>query len=74
MTMNEQNNIALPIASRDLAELTGKSVSYSRLYKAVLDGTVPAERVGSRWFLRRADLPVVAGILGLTIRTDRVAA
>ncbi|MDO9714225.1 hypothetical protein [Paracraurococcus lichenis] len=40
-------------------------VPYQRLYQAVLADKVPAVRVGSRWFIERAHLPLVAQALGL---------
>lgn len=63
--MLDPNRIALPNVPRELSQLTGRPVGYSRLYKSVLEGLVPAERDGSRWFMRRADLPAVASALGL---------
>ncbi len=49
----------LPRRLRDQFDVT---VSYRRLYTAVLDGIVPAERdaSGSRWLIDPNDLPEIA--------------
>lgn len=36
----------------DVCHATGQS--YSRVYRDVLEGRIPAERHGSRWFVTRA--------------------
>lgn len=40
-------------------------VSYRVTYSAVVDGRVPAERQGGRWFVRRAHLATLAQALGI---------
>lgn len=41
-------------------------VKYRTVYNLILDGRVPAEKVGQSWGVRRRDLPTVANALGLT--------
>jgi hypothetical protein len=41
----------------------GLSTTYQRLWRAVVAGDVPAERVGKKWHVRTADLPIIAQIL-----------
>jgi hypothetical protein len=43
-------------------------VRYQPIYGLVVDGTIPAERVGGRWAIRRRDLPAVAMALGLNVQ------
>ena len=58
--------IKLSEVPRRLRDELGVSVSYRRLYTAVLDGIVPAERdaSGSRWIVNPDDLPEIAETLG----------
>ena len=60
MTTNDM--IALPEVPHHLREEFGVSVSYRRVYAAVLDGVVPATRdaSGRRWVIAADDLPKVA--------------
>ena len=64
--MNE-TKIKLSEAPRRLRDEFGVSISYRRLYTAVLDGMVPAERdaSGSRWLVDADDLPEIAKTLGV---------
>ena len=56
--------IPLPDAPRELNRL-GARVTYQQIYKAVLDGRVPAERGSTnRWRIRKADLPEIAREFG----------
>ena len=57
----------LPIAGAlpELRKQYGPAVTYMRLYMAVIQGDVPAEKRAGRWFLRRADLPKLATALGV---------
>jgi predicted site-specific integrase-resolvase len=49
-----------------LKELTGHGTTYQRVYRYVLDGTIPAEKNrAGRWFIKRSDLPDIAKTLGL---------
>ena len=41
----------------------GLSTTYNALWIAIVAGRVPAERVGKRWHVRTADLPLIAQIL-----------
>ena len=41
----------------------GLSTTYNALWIAIVAGRVPAERVGKRWYVRAADLAVIAQIL-----------
>ena len=56
------DNIPLTDAPRALRAY-GLSTTYQRLWGAVVSGRVPAERVGKRWHVRAADLPIIAQIL-----------
>ena len=64
MTTNAK--IKLSELPRRLRDEFGVSVTYRRLYTAVLDGIVPAERDGSgaRWIVDAGDLPEIAETLG----------
>ena len=58
--------LPLPAVPRALAPYPGgPTVTYGRLYAAVTNGVLPAERIGARWFLKRSDLPAVAAQIGL---------
>lgn len=49
---------------RGLAE--GQSVpSYASLYRRILDGDIPAEHDGRRWWIDRANLQDIARSLGV---------
>jgi len=56
------DNVPLTDAPRAL-RAHGLSTTYQRLWGAVVSGQVPAERVGKRWHVRTADLPIIAQIL-----------
>ena len=56
------DNIPLTDAPRAL-RAHGCETSYQRVWGAVVSGQVPAERVGKRWYVRAADLAVIAQIL-----------
>lgn len=56
--------IPLADAPRRIQEQHSVFVSYRRLYQAVLDGRVPAERGGNgRWQIAEEDLPAIAETL-----------
>ena len=58
------DQISLADAPREINSL-GARVTYQQLYRAVLDGRVPAERgTGNRWRIRKADLPKIARSFG----------
>ena len=44
----------------------GVQASYQQCWRAVVAGDVPAQRDGSKWRIAEADLPVIAGRLGLS--------
>ena len=56
------DNIPLTDAPRAL-RAHGLATTYQRLWIAIVAGHVPAERVGKRWHVREADLPIIAQIL-----------
>jgi hypothetical protein len=56
----------LPRLAGKLRELTGQEVpGYRKLYLLALDGSIPIETRNGRLFVRDADLPQVAALLGL---------
>ena len=54
--------LTLTDAPRALAA-HGLATTYHRLWVAIIAGHVPAERVGKRWHVREADLPIIAKTL-----------
>jgi len=54
--------ISLTDTPRALRE-HGATCSYMQLWKAVVAGDIPAQRIGTKWILRKADLPVIAQTL-----------
>ncbi len=64
--MTPTNKIKLSELPRRLRDEFSITVSYRRLYTAVLDGIVSAERdaSGSRWLVDADDLPEIAKTLG----------
>ena len=56
------DNIPLTDAPRALRAY-GLSTTYNALWTAIVAGQVPAERVGKRWHVREADLPIIAETL-----------
>ena len=40
--------------------LHGGSASYMTIWRAAVDGRIPAHRLGGRWFIRDTDLPRIA--------------
>lgn len=56
-----------PSAMEPYAKAAGKpKPKYRAIYTKVLDGVIPAQKFGKQWFLREADLPRIAEVLGLT--------
>jgi hypothetical protein len=53
------NNISLPDLPRALRKI-GVLVPYNKLWQLVISGAIPAQRMGSRWTVRAADLPTIA--------------
>ena len=74
----------LPSLSRKFAERTGRPApGYNRCRRAILDGVIPAQKIGREWFVADADLPAAEEALGLVsagpaqppeVRASRVAA
>ena len=64
--MTSTNTIKLSEVPRHLRNEFGVAVTYRRLYTAVLDGIIPAERdaSGTRWLIDKDDLPEIAETLG----------
>ena len=64
--MTSVKKIKLSELPRRLRDEFGVAISYRRIYTAVLDGIVPAERdaSGSRWIIDPDDLAEIATTLG----------
>ena len=64
--MTNTCKVKLSEVPRRLRHEFGVSISYRRVYSAVLDGIVPAEKdaSGSRWLVDPNDLPEIAEALG----------
>ncbi|MFC7478203.1 hypothetical protein ACFQS7_27915 [Dankookia sp. GCM10030260] len=61
--------ISLVQLSRELGQVVvERPPSYRTLYSQILDGFLPAERMGREWAIRRSDLPQCARLLGLTLK------
>ena len=58
----QDSTLTLTDAPRALAA-HGLATTYHRLWVAIIAGQVPAERVGKRWHVRAADLPIIAKTL-----------
>lgn len=70
--MTNQEMVALTALSRELFALTGKQgPGHRKLWQLTVDGRLPAEQVNGRYHVRRADLPAIADMLGLTVPDDR---
>ena len=68
--MNDNDRIALLQVNRELmargyVAQAAQAPGYARLYRAVIDGAIPAEQIGRSWSIRRGDLPLVAAAFGL---------
>lgn len=37
----------------------GVKASYNQLYRRAMEGDIPAERIGGRWYVKAHDLPAV---------------
>lgn len=49
----------LPDATRAL-NAAGVMATYPQLWRAVVEGRIPAERIKRRWMIRKDDLPKIA--------------
>ena len=56
----------LPDVLRELRKQCGLDTTYSRLWRGIVEGRVPAVRVGKRYRVSRANYPAVVEALGLT--------
>jgi hypothetical protein len=62
--MSDGDKIQLAFLVRELAPLTDQRLPKNRkLWEMIVDGDIPAEQVGGRWFIKRADLPAIVEIL-----------
>ena len=60
------NMVPLALLNGRLAALTGlEPPGYAGALRLALDGALPAQRVGGRWFVAEADLGAVAIVLGM---------
>ncbi len=58
--------VALPDASHALRQQYGEAPEYNALWRLLRGGIVEPQRRGARLYVRRADLPRIAALLGLT--------
>ena len=68
--LSDDDRIALLHVNRELmacgyAAQVAQAPGYARLYRAVIDGVIPAEQIGRNWSIRRGDLPKVAAAFNL---------
>jgi hypothetical protein len=61
-----ETRIPLSNVPRHLAAFEGSRPSYAAVYRAVLDGALPAEQTRGRWFISPADLDTIARHFGMT--------
>jgi hypothetical protein len=63
--------IPLPRLALKIRQLTGESdLSYSRIYRAIIDGRIPAVQRNGRYYVREMDIPVICAALGLRIHIE----
>jgi hypothetical protein len=62
MSAEPDDNFELPDALRETRNQYGAAPTYHVLRRAVVEGRVPADRVGVRYVIKRADLPQVAAL------------
>lgn len=55
------DTIRLPELARELRK-HGITTSYLQVWRWVVAGSIPAERIGSRWVVRASDLPAIAAL------------
>jgi excisionase family DNA binding protein len=60
----QTDDLELTQALPELRQQHGVAATYHRLWVAVVEGRIPAVRVGKRWKIRRSDLPRAATALG----------
>jgi hypothetical protein len=61
--MAQERTIELVAAPSILNREHGVAVPYPRIWRAAVEGTIPAIRVGKRWFIEVDRLAEVASIL-----------
>ena len=65
------SQISIAHIGRKIAALTGKpGPTHQQVYSAVLRGAVPAEFLNGRWYMREADVPLMAQALGIAIPSE----
>lgn len=57
-----QTDIPLSDAPRLMRD-AGSTVSYQKLWRAAIAGTIPAQRVKGRWYIAADDLQMIAQTL-----------
>jgi hypothetical protein len=62
----DPDRLSLPETPRALLQEFGTAPDYNAVWRLVTAGHVASERRGSRLYVRRADLPRIAELLGLT--------
>jgi hypothetical protein len=65
-----ETRIPLSNVPRHLAAFKGARPSYTAVYRAVLDGALPAEQTRGRWFVSVDDLPEIAEHFGMTLKPN----
>jgi len=65
--VTRKGRIGLPQLPRALAAVPGirRTPSYRELYHAVINGDIPGNYEGGRWYIEEADIPAIALQLGL---------
>ena len=67
--------IELTTLPRTLAAVFGcPPPAYGPLWRAAVEGRIPAHQVGDRWHFRAADVPAIGAALGLGARAELQAA
>jgi hypothetical protein len=68
VTNDNNTRIPLSLLPRRLREdyAGDPPLTHQQLYKGVLDGRYPAERLNGRWFIRDRSLRLIAEAYGLT--------
>ncbi len=66
------NRFKLTETSQRLKQRYGRTVGYSKIYRAVIDGDLDAERdaSGRFWTLNEDQLPIVAALFGLETQAE----
>jgi hypothetical protein len=74
MKPDPDTHLPLALLCQDLRQRAAKSaapntvlasLNHRRVSSAALDATIPAERINGRWYVRKADLPRIAELLGV---------